>query len=259
LDRSMSLAQNIDRTIFNPNGELYSEFQSVYCSLFKKPDLYIKTVEALSRKSKGLSRNEIITELNIKSGNALTSVLEDLEYCGFIRKYNILKSQKNSIYQLTDFFTLFYFHFVEKSSFYNLQYWSNIQRSNEFYTWAGYTFEMLMLQNIEKIKQKLGISGVKTEVYAWRSKTSDPGAQIDLVIDRNDNTINLCEIKFCESEFAIDKDYDRILRNKITAFITETKTKKTVQLTMITTHGLKQNMYSSTAQNEVVLEDLISL
>ncbi len=259
LDRSMSLAQNIDRTIFNPNGELYSEFQSVYCSLFKKPDLYIKTVEALSRKSKGLSRNEIITELNIKSGNALTSVLEDLEYCGFIRKYNILKSQKNSIYQLTDFFTLFYFHFVEKSSFYDLQYWSNIQRSNEFYAWAGYTFEMLMLQNIEKIKQKLGISGVKTEVYAWRSKTSDPGAQIDLVIDRNDNTINLCEIKFCESEFAIDKDYDRILRNKITAFITETKTKKTVQLTMITTHGLKQNMYSSTAQNEVVLEDLISL
>lgn len=256
-DRSLSLAQNIDRLIFNPNGELYREFQAVYNSLFKKPDLYIKTVETLSRKAQGMTRNEIINSLKIKSGNALTSVLSDLEYCGFIRKYNILKSQKNSVYQLTDFFTLFYFHFVEKSSFYNLQYWSNIQRSSEFYVWAGYTFEMLALQNIEKIKQKLGIAGVMTEVYAWRSKTSNPGAQIDLVIDRNDNTINLCEIKFCESEFEIDKDYDHKLRNKITAFRSETQTKKTVQLTMITTHGLIQNMYSSTVQNEVLMEDLM--
>ena len=115
---------------------------------------------------------------------------------------------------------------------------------------------MLVMKNIDKIKRKLGISGVKTEVYSWRSKISDPGAQIDLVIDRNDNTVNLCEIKFSESEFLISKQYDKNLRNKISAFISETKTKKSVQLTFITTYGLKRNEYSSVAQNEVVMDDL---
>jgi len=256
MDRSLSLAQNIDRMIFNPNGDLYREFETVYSSLFKNKELYVKTVEILSRKAKGLTRNEIIEASGIKSGNALTTVLSDLEYCGFIKKYNILKSQKNAIYQLTDFFTIFHFRFIEKSSFYNLQYWTDIQRSSEFYVWAGCTFEMLVMKNIDKIKRKLGISGVKTEVYSWRSKISDPGAQIDLVIDRNDNTVNLCEIKFSESEFLISKQYDKNLRNKISAFISETKTKKSVQLTLITTYGLKRNEYSSLAQNEVVMDDL---
>ena len=256
LEKSLSLAQNIDRMIFNPNGQLYREFETVYSSLFRNKELYIKTVEALSKKSSGLTRNDIIKAANLKSGSALSTVLNDLENCGFIRKYSILKSQNNAIYQLSDFFTIFHFRFVVKSSFYNLQFWSNIQRTPEFYAWAGCTFEMLVMQNVEKIKQKLGIQGVQADIYAWRSKTSDPGAQIDLVIDRQDNTINLCEIKFSESEYVITKSYDKVLRNKISAFVTETKARKSIQLTFITTYGLKRNEYSSIAQNEVLMDDL---
>ena len=256
LDKSLSLAQNIDRMIFNPNGELYREFDIVYSSLFRSKELYIKIVETLSKKVSGLTRNDIITAAKLKSGSALTTVLSDLENCGFIQKYNVLKSQNNAIYQLADFFTIFHFRFVVKSSFYNLQFWSNIQRTPEFYVWAGYSFEMLVMKNIEKIKQKLGIQGVRADIYAWRSKTSDPGAQIDLVIDRQDNTINLCEIKFSESEYLITKAYDKVLRNKISAFITETKARKSIQLTFISTYGLKRNEYSSIAQNEVMLDDL---
>lgn len=216
----------------------------------------MKTVEVLSKKTCGMTRSEILEALKTKSGNGLTVVLNDLEYCGFVNKYNILKTQKNALYRLADFFTMFHFKFIVKSSFYNLQFWSKIQRSAEFYAWAGYTFETLVLQNVEKIKHKLSIGGVETSVYSWRSKTSDPGAQIDLIIDRQDNTINLCEIKFSEAEFVITKAYDKVLRNKIAAFISESKTKKSVQLTFITTYGLKKNEYSSIAQNEVVMEDL---
>ena len=255
IEKSLSLAQNIDRMIFNPNGDLYREFETVYSSLFKNKELYMKTVEVLSKKTCGMTRSEILEALKTKSGSGLTVVLNDLEYCGFVNKYNILKSQKNALYRLADFFTMFHFKFIVKSSFYNLQFWSKIQRSAEFYAWAGYTFETLVLQNVEKIKHKLSIGGVETFVYSWRSKTSDPGAQIDLIIDRQDNTINLCEIKFSEAEFVITKAYDKVLRNKIAAFISESKTKKSVQLTFITTYGLKKNEYSSIAQNEVVMED----
>jgi len=121
--------------------------------------------------------------------------------------------------------------------------------------WAGYTFEQVCKDHIEKIKDKLGIAGVLTERSSWFSK-GDRGAQIDLVIDRRDRIIDLCEIKYCESEYAIDKDYDKDLRNKIETFRSETKTKKALHLVFITTYGLKHGMYSGIAQSEVTADDL---
>ena len=162
---------------------------------------------------------------------------------------------------MVDFiFTLFYFRFLRDSSFRNLLYWSKLQRTPRFYAWAGISFEILAMNHIDRVKQRLGISGVATQLYSWRSK-SDAGAaeraaQIDMVIERGDNTINLCEMKFSESEFAINKDYEKILRNKIVRFMEETKTRKSIQLTFISSYGLQRNMYSGIAQNEVVLNDL---
>ena len=162
---------------------------------------------------------------------------------------------------MVDFiFTLFYFRFLRESSFRNLLYWSKLQRTPRFYAWAGVSFEILAMNHIDQVKQRLGIAGVATQLYSWRSK-SDAGsaeraAQIDMVIERGDNTINLCEMKFSEGEFAINKDYDKILRNKIARFMEETKTRKSIQLTFISSYGLQRNMYSGIAQNEVVLDDL---
>ena len=106
----------------------------------------------------------------------------------------------------------------------------------------------------------MGIAGVSTNLYSWRSRSSGEAdkraAQIDMVIERGDNTINLCGMKFSEGEFAINKDYEKILRNKIVRFMEETKTRKSIQLTFISSYGLQRNMYSGIAQNEVVLNDL---
>ena len=259
LDKRLSLAQNIDRLLFNPNGELYNEFYSLYQSLFRDSESYIKVVKSLNTKGYGLTRQEISELSGIKSGRPLTEVINNLEACGFIRKYqNYGCSVRKVIYQLIDFYTLFYFRFITECSFSRLNHWSNIQRTGAFYQWAGISFEMLSSLHIDQIKKKLGISGVATAISSWRShKNADhAGAQIDLVLDRGDNTINICEMKFSEGEFEITGDYEKNLRNKINCFLNETKSRKSLQLTMVTTYGLHKNQYSGIAQNEVLLSDL---
>ena len=65
---------------------------------------------------------------------------------------------------------------------------------------------------------------------------------MDLVIDRADNCINLCEIKFCEEQFEITKDYAKDLERKKSVFQEITGTKKSI--TIITPFGLqKENVY----------------
>ena len=259
IDPRLSLAQNIDRLMFNPNGGLYNEFEILYRSLFNNSESYIKVVECLNAKGYGMTRSEIAETSGIKSGKTLTTILDNLESCGFIRRYNNYGcSERKSLFQLIDFFTLFHFRFMRNSSFRNLQYWTSLQRTPRFYAWAGISFEILSACHINEIKRKLGISGVATNVYSWRSKgeTSDRAVQIDLVIERADNTINICEIKFTEKEFAINKDYDHNLCHKLSTFTEETKTRKSVQLVFVTSCGLLRNMYSGRVQAEVTLDDL---
>lgn len=262
LDNRLSLAQNIDRLLFNPNGELYNEFDALYRSLFSNSALYMTVVEQMNKRGYGMTRTEIGEAAGIPSGKGLTTVLDNLEACGFIRRYiNYGCSSRRSLYQLVDFFTLFHFRFLRDSSFRNLKHWSDLQRTPSFYAWAGFSFEILATSHIAQIKQRLGISGVATNVYAWRSRGEgkERGAQIDLVIERGDNTINLCEMKFSEGEFAIDKDYDLVLRNKVGSFASETGTRKSLQVTFVTTYGVKHNMYSGIVQNEVTLDDLFAI
>lgn len=259
LDPRLSLSQNIDRLMFNPNGELYNEFEMLYRSLFSNSDAYVKIVACLNTRGYGMTRSEIAETSGLKSGKSLTTILDNLEACGFIRKYtNYGCSERKSLYQLVDFFTLFYFRFLRDSSFRSLQYWSSIQRTPRFYAWAGISFEILAANHISQIKQKLGITGVATNIYSWRSKGggAERGAQVDLVIERADNTIDLCEMKFTEQEYAITKDYNQTLRNKIGLFVEETKSRKSVQLVFVTSNGVKPNMYSGIVQSEVVLNDL---
>ena len=206
----------------------------------------------------GMTRQEIVKISGIPSGKMLTTALANLSSCGFIREYNDYHAkQRKLIYQLTDFFTLFYFHFLRKNSFLQMQSWTGLQRTPAFYTWAGYSFELLSLQHVNQIKQSLGISGVLTNLFSWRCKGPESkGAQIDLIIDRNDNTINICEMKFAENEFVVSSDYEQTLRNKIAAFVSNIHPRKSVLLTMVTTFGVKRNIHSGIIQSEVTMEEL---
>lgn len=261
LEKGLSLAQNIDKIIFAKNGKLSNEFNQLYASLFKSPEQYIDIVTALGKKKVGMTREEIIAATDKYSNGALSKVLDELEYCGFIRKYNGFdKKSKQAIYQLIDNYTLFYFKFIQQNENNDEHFWSASIDSAMHRVWSGLAFERLCMAHTQQIKAALGIAGVLSNVYSWRKEadeTSD-GAQIDLLIDRKDHVINLCEMKYSLSEYIIDAEYEQKLRNKKSAFINATNTRKAVHLTMVTTFGIKTNAHSGIVQNEIILEDLFS-
>ena len=254
LKPTLSLSQNIDHLFFSRYGGLRREFNNLYASLFKNSKDYIEVVRALSNKRMGLTREEIIKATGLNSGGALTTILENLESCDFIRTYTSFDAHGNpKIYQLVDFYTFFYMRFIEKKK---LNSWSSIQGTSDFYTWAGLTFELLALVHINQIKKSLGISAIKTTEQVWRCNDSNGGAQVDLVIFRDDPTINLCEMKFTMKPFNISADYEANLRNKLEVLANATNHKKSIQITMVSASGLDSSSHKSIISNEVTLDDL---
>ena len=259
LEKQYSLSQNIDNLFFKDTGILREEYSKIYCSLFKSPEKYMQIIETLARKRKGLSRDEVSKHSGISNGGGLTTILEELELCGFIAiNDNFSTNKKNKLYQLTDFYSLFYLHFVKDKKGTNSNYWSTLTDNTSHRAWSGFSFELLCQSHIEQIKKSLSIGGVVSYISGWRSKEAENGAQIDLIIDRNDNVINLCEMKFSNKEFTIDKNYDKIIQNKKWTFSEETQTKKALHTTMITTNGVKRNEYWNNIQSEVTLNDLFT-
>ena len=246
-----SVAQNIDRMFFTPGGLLNLEYGDLYRSLFNNYEKYEAVVEALALKAKGLSRNELLKAAGLSDGGTVSNILEELEQSGFIKRYFPFgKAKRDALFQLVDPYSLFYLTFVKDSKAEGQGAWLVQFKSPKWQAWSGYAFEYLCRYHVQSIKKQLGIGSVYTEVSTWRSQYSEKGAQIDLVIDRNDRVINICEIKFSVNQYRITKAYADNLRNKLTAFRTETKTNKTLFLTMITTFGVSSNKYSEQLVND---------
>lgn len=256
-----TFSQNIDNIFFREKGLLWDEFDHLYATLFKQPDNHIAVIEALSRKRMGLTRKEIIASTKLHDNGNLKKILDNLVSNEFIRPYNYYgKKKQDTIYQLTDFYSMFYFTFIKDNYGRDSHFWTNSIDNPSRRAWAGYTFEQLCLSHIEQIRHRIGIGAVQCEMSAWFHRSDNDnksrGAQIDLLIDRRDHVINVCEMKFSINEFTIDRDYDNVLRNKIETFRRESGTNKALQLTMITTYGVNRNMYYNQVQSEVVLDDL---
>lgn len=264
LRKDLPLAKNIDNLFFKENANLKTEYEFLFRSLFNNSQAYRKVVEALSKKLKGLTREEIMEATNIKDGGTLTEILDNLRLCDFIREYRAIgKEQRNSLFQLTDLFSLFFLNFVEKGNSQDENFWSNIAFSNDENSWAGYSFEQVCLHHIKQIKSKLSILGVLSNIYSWNCKPyiDDTGAkwkggQIDLLIDRKDEIINICELKYASGRYEITASYEEHLRERACLFKNRTKTKKALQHTFITTYGVKQNKHSGIVQSEVTMDDL---
>jgi AAA+ ATPase superfamily predicted ATPase len=257
IGRGLSLPQNVDALCFADDGMLRGEFEELYATLFKNSEKYVKVVIALSSKTKGLTRDEIINLTVFTSGGGLTQVLQELELCGFIRSYpNYLMDENLCLYQLVDQFSLFHLRFIGAKRNKNPRFWTSNLESPSLSAWKGYAFEQVCLYHSEQIKQALGIMAISTEESSWRSRLSSPGTQIDLLIDRKDDIINLCEIKYSKSEYTISAKEEMQLRNKIAVFEEETRSKKAVHLTMVTTYGIIKNSHAGLVQSEITLEDL---
>lgn len=262
LRHGYSWSQNIDFMFFEENADLRNEFDALYSSLFRNPEPYIQVVTALGKKKTGMTRGDIAQSIGQDHGGTLTKILKDLEMCSFIRSYtSIGKSKKDTLYQLFDNYTLFYFRFIEGNSQKDRQYWSRSISGGTYNAWCGLAFERVCFQHVDQIKKALGITGVISGVYSWlyRAKTVDEtGVQIDMLIDRADGVIDICEIKFSQAEYVIKKRYADELRNKIAVFQSKTGTNKAVSSVLITTAGLANNEYSKEIQNQVVADDLFA-
>ncbi|MCL2628595.1 MAG: ATP-binding protein [Oscillospiraceae bacterium] len=256
-DKSLSFSQNVDKICFSDNAPLRYEFDELYMSLFNNSHRHIKIVEILSTKKGGMSRNDICEAGNIPPNGHITTVLSELEQCNFIEKYtDFTRKKKNSYYLLKDPFTLFYLRFMKNNNTKDEYFWTNYADDSGHRTWCGHAFELLCRMHLHKIKEKLGIPGVSTEVASWHSKNSKPGAQIDLLISRKDGVINLCEMKYSKHPYEITKSEADALERRKMVFIMETGTKYAIHITMVTTFGLAKKGYFGIAQSEVTADDL---
>lgn len=259
LEPDLSADQNIDDLFFARANKLEGEFDELYASLFRKPEPYLKIVMALGRRKSGLSRDEIVAQTGMGSCGNLTRYLRELEECGFIRKSLAFgKKAKCALYQLIDNFTLFHLAFVGENKTNDCCFWSRSSDSQFRVVWEGLAFERLCLQHVREIKIALGISGVVSNDCSWHiARTAEhDGAQVDLLIDRRDGVINLCEMKFASAEYEIKDAEDRRARARKELFKETTGTRKAVHLTYVTTYGLKRNRHSGIVQSEVTLDDL---
>jgi uncharacterized protein len=253
-----SAIQNIDRLLFNPAGELKNEFQNLYRSLFDNYMAYEAVVKAIATKRKGLTRSEIIQITKIENGGGLSKILTELEECSFIESYIPFgKKTQNSLYHLTDEYTAFYFHFNPlkkgKGSFVTLS------QSASYKSWAGYAFENLCMRHKDKLVASLGISGMyyTTPSFYHKADSKSEGFQIDMLIDRADNVINVCEVKYYNAAYELNKKEMEAIHHKIEKFRLISCTKKQILYTLITSNGLKANQYSiGTVANTIEAKNL---
>ncbi len=260
VDPSLGLVENFDKLFFNDNSELKMEFDFMMRTLFNDSQAYKRVLAVLGSKLKGLTRQEILDELKISTNGTLTEILENLCNCDFVRSYAAIgKSQRDTIYQLTDMFTLFYLRFMAGNKSQNPHFWSSLKDQTRA-SWQGYAFEQVCLRHIDQIKSALGISGVQCNVCSWSKKADakSRGAQIDLLIERPEGYIYVCEMKYSDKKFRIDDDYMAHIESRIESLDEQLSKKSnyTFYPTMITAKGLADNENASMIRCNVVADDL---
>ena len=255
-----SVAQNIDYLFFGQNSVLKTEFRKLFASLFKHDEKYVEIVKALASRSVGMTREELLAAMPSPCGGEISRYLLELEECGFIRRNSIIGTiKRGAIYKLIDNFTLFHFKFLAERRGTDERFWSLSYEKPALNAWRGLSFERICFWHIPQIKQALGISGVLSDVYSWRGKSAAPevgDAQIDMLIDRGDRIIHICEMKFSNDEYVMDADEGRKMRRRIELFRSATKTRKGLMPTMISCYGLKRNANSAMIQSVITLDDL---
>jgi hypothetical protein len=252
VERGESAAQNIDRICLSPHGLLRDEFTNIYASLFEHAERHERVVRALARKPYGMTRGELLRAARLTSGGGTTTLLEELEESGFVlRTAQFGLQTKEACYRLSDEYSLFYLRWVERHRSSADHVWVTRRSSPGWHAWSGYAFEGICLKHVQQLKRALGIEAVETAESSWHHRPidrNDRGAQIDMLIDRKDACINLCEMKFSDGQVVIDKRYASDLRNKRDVFRHLTGTRKTLLLTMVTTYGVRANEY----RNELI-------
>ncbi|MCC8119705.1 MAG: AAA family ATPase [Bacteroidales bacterium] len=241
LSPQKSLAQNINDLFLVEDGVLRYEFNELYASIFDSPDRYIKIIDALASKKKGLTRSEIVEASKLENNGTLSEMIENLIECGFVRKYcHTGKKLRDAIYQLVDFYTIFYYQFVKNAYGIDDNYWVKIQVSPTYTTWCGLAFERVALMHSRQLKAALGISGIIANIYSWHIPATETsrGLQVDMLIDRSDRVINLCEMKYYPLGYTMSKKDAENIGAKIRGLAEHFPKSRSIQLVMVTSNGM---------------------
>jgi AAA+ ATPase superfamily predicted ATPase len=260
VERGKSVAQNIETICFSKDGALAGEFDNLYAALFNTPEKHIQVIQALSKKNTGLTRSGILKTGKLLTGGNITNVLNELVESGFIqRTLPYGKKEKDSLYRLSDPFSLFYYKFMHTQKGNEIGQWISRQSTPGYHSWCGYAFENICFSHLDQVKKALQIGGIQSTASSWyQPGTSfETGAQIDLLLDRADRCINICEIKFSTQPFVIDKKYARELEQKLAAFRQNSGSQKALFLTFITTYGLSDTIYKEQLADADVTMDAL--
>lgn len=256
LRADLSLTQNIDELFFSEDAVLHTEYSFLFKSLFNEATLYRRIVELISTTLIGMTRQQIVKSLKIVDNGNLTEALDNLVKCDFLRRYQAFgKKEYDPLYQLTDMYTLFFLRFVKNNNGQDEHAWSSMNAGQKN-AWAGYAFEQVCVLHTSQIKRVLGISGISSDVCSWYHASPERKAQIDLVIDRSDKNIDLCEMKYSDHQYELKKDYVEYLKERREIFREVTKTTKTLRLTLITSAGIKPGKHNSALQGKISADDL---
>ncbi len=249
LSPSLSLSQNVQRLCFDESGDLRHEHIELLSSLFSNPSIHSAILKALFGHPDGLVRADLAKIKDIGDGEPLTTALDELEQCGFIRAFPDFKKEKTGmLYQLIDPFILFSYTYLNNR---RVSDWMGFVGTPSYYVWGGHAFEALCMNHIREIKRALGIEGVSTNEFSFHNAKGDNPFQIDLLIDRRDDVINLCEMKYSSSEYEMDAEEEKRIRRRLERFRLLTGTRKAVRVTLITPYGLARNKHSGIADNEI--------
>ena len=256
--RGNSLAQNVDELFFAKGAKLAVEYDRLFSSIFTNPDMVKGIVKVLSTRNKGYTRKEIISKSGYSDGGTLTKSLNALIASDFVIKYVPFGcGKRDEHYKLVDPFCIFFLKFVENRNSITDGFWQQNIDSQPIVSWRGYAFENVCFNHISEIKRALGISGISSKESAWtKTGEGDNGTQIDMLILRKDNVVNMCEMKFYSDDFAVDKDYDMILRHRQSILYENLPKKSTIHNTLITTYGVRNNEYKWAFEKVITMEEL---
>lgn len=258
IEKGESFQVAIERLCFNENGALYNEYQNLYHALFNNASLHQKIIKVLSKTGKGLNRNDLALKLKLKLSGSFQRAIDELLISNFIQEQATFgKKKRETVLTVCDEFSRFYHKFMEGNKRYSKGMWHQIAASQSYKSWLGFAFESLCFKNIDKLKSALGIESVYTEIsqLSVASTKTHRGFQIDLIIDRKDDTINLCEIKFYDGQFTINKSYYKQLVDRRSLFNDYSQTKKQIFMTFISIFGLAENeYYLDLVDNQIVIE-----
>lgn len=258
--KNLSLAQNIDELFFKKNAILRDEYNRLFESIFARPELMKRIVRKLSERNRGLTREELLKKTGMKDGEVFTRCMNALVESDIVIRYVPFGGRKNDVhYRLVDPLCIFWLHFKEKKAISEENFWQQNLDNQTVVSWRGIAFENVCWCHLPQIKNALGISGVSTEFSAWTKKPDDErGLQIDMLIIRRDDVINMCEIKYYSDDFKVDQKYYRTLLRRQTALLEEASAKTSVHSTLITTYGLVHNEYSGAFTDVVTMDDLFA-